>query len=65
MKAKFDEISANIQKVREAIRLIRSANPTSIVEDEVFPMAVGKHLSKRIGMFHDARCHAEWRLHLG
>lgn len=66
MKAKFDEISDDIQRFREVLRLISSTNPKGVTEDEVLSMAMVKHLGNRTGMFYDARSfpHAEWKFHL-
>lgn len=66
VRAKFDEVAADIQKFRDALRLIRSSNPTGVTEGEIFSMEIYKHLGKRKVMSYDARSfpHSIWRNHL-
>lgn len=57
MRAKFEELSADIQKFWEALRLICTSNPTGVTEDEVLSMAIAKHLGKRLCTSYDARAY--------
>lgn len=66
VRAKFDEVSADLQKFRESLRFIHSCNPTGVTEDGIFSMAVAKHLGKRTTMSYDAKDypHDLWKSHL-
>ena len=54
-RAKWDSISADCQKFRSALRFIRMCEPSGVTEDNIFSMAVAKHLGKRSTMSYDAR----------
>lgn len=58
VRAKFDKVTADVQKFRAAICLICTSNPTGVTQDEVMSMAIPKHLGKRDGISHDAHSFA-------
>ena len=66
VRAKWDEIAADVQKFRFSLRVIKACNPTEVVEDQVISMEIAKHLGKRKAMSYDAKdfSHTEWKNHL-
>lgn len=55
VRAKFDEVAADVQIFRESLRMINASNPTGITEDEKLSMAIAKNLGKRTSMSYYAR----------
>lgn len=66
VRSKWDQISADCQKFRRALRFIKACNPTGVTEDQVISMAIAKHLGKRDTMAYDVRDfpHERWNNHL-
>lgn len=66
VRAKFDELAADIQKFREALRRVGVSNPSGVTRDEILSMAIAIHLGHRDTMSYDARSypHSEWKNHL-
>lgn len=66
VRAKFDEISADVQKFRSAIKRVQSCNPTGVTINEIISMSIAVHLGKRDSMSYEARGypHTQWRNHL-
>lgn len=66
VRAKFDEVAADVQNFRHPFRLFRACNPTGVTQDEVLSMEISVHLGKRKYMAYEAPYfpHCQWRKHL-
>lgn len=66
VRAKFDEVSADVQKFRGALRKVTSSFPTGCSDTEVLSMAIAIHMGKRSDMSYEAKMypHSSWRNHL-
>lgn len=62
VRSKYDEISADILTFREALRVIRAANPTGVTYNEVLSIAITIHHEKSDRMSYEARgcAHDSW-----
>ena len=66
MKAKFDSISAEIQKFARALQVVVTAKPTGVSESQILSMAIAVHVGKtaRMSYEHKDLQHDSWQLHL-
>lgn len=55
-------MSADCQKIRSVLGLIRACRPTGVTEEQILSMAIAKHLGMRETMSYDARDfpHEQW-----
>lgn len=44
-RAKWDAISSDCQKFRQALRFIRACKPTGVTEDQILSMAIANHFA--------------------
>lgn len=65
-RAKFDEISADVQKFRDSLRKVTVCQPSGVNSSNILSMAIAIHMGRRTAMDYNARDypHTEWRNHL-
>lgn len=65
-KSKFDQVSADVQKFRRALRIVHASHPTGVVEEQILSMAIAIHLDKIGKMSYDFKDlqHDAWSNHL-
>lgn len=66
VRAKVDEVAADVQKFRNSMKRVKSCNPTGVNISEILSMSIAVHLGKRDTMSYEARNfpHTQWRNHL-
>lgn len=65
-RSKWEQIAADVQKFRSALRHISACKPTGVNAENMLSMAIAKHLGKRKSMSYDAKDfpHHRWLHHL-
>lgn len=65
-RSKMNEVSADCQKFRSALRFISTCKPTGVSIEQILSLSIAKHLGKRESMSYDAKNfpHDQWNNHL-